>query len=59
MTREQKLKMGELLEMYSRDVIAWWKNEEDPKQRAHYQNIEYAIETVQKSFDENLELDEW
>lgn len=59
MTTAQKKQMGELLELYSKDVITWWKTEEDPEKRAHYQSIEYAIETVQRSFDENLELDEW
>ena len=59
MTIAQKKQMGELLELYSKDVITWWKTEEDPEKKVHYQKLEYAIEDVIKSMDENLELDEW
>ncbi len=59
MTKENKNQMGELLKQYQDDVIVWWKTEEDDKKRAHYQELVYAIDTVLKSFEENLETDEW
>ncbi len=59
MTTQQKNQMGELLELYSQDVITWWKTEEDPEKRVHFQKLVYAIEDVTNSLKENLELDEW
>ena len=59
MTLVQKKQMGELLKLYQHDVSAWLECEEEPEEQKYFQDIISSIDTVLKSFNRSLEVDEW